>query len=34
MDEIVTHRLPLERFQEGLELVGAGTASVKVVLTP
>ncbi|MEM7530557.1 MAG: alcohol dehydrogenase catalytic domain-containing protein [Chloroflexota bacterium] len=34
MDDIVTHRLPLARFQEGIELVGSGAASVKVVLEP
>ena len=34
MDDIVTHRLPLARFQEGIELVGSGAESVKVVLEP
>jgi threonine dehydrogenase-like Zn-dependent dehydrogenase len=34
MDRIVTHRLPLERFHEGIELVGAGDRSIKVTLTP
>jgi len=34
MDDIVTHRLPLEEFQEGIDLVAAGTASVKVTLEP
>lgn len=34
MDEIVTHTLPLERFQEGFELVAEGQVSVKVALTP
>jgi threonine dehydrogenase-like Zn-dependent dehydrogenase len=34
MDEIVTHQLPLEEFQEGLELVASGTKSVKVSLIP
>jgi len=34
MDRIVTHELPLERFQEGIELVADGTRSVKVTLTP
>lgn len=34
MDEIVTHRLPLEKFQEGIELVAAGTKSIKVTLEP
>ncbi len=34
MDEIITHTLPLERFQEGIELVAKGTESIKVVLTP
>jgi threonine dehydrogenase-like Zn-dependent dehydrogenase len=34
MDEIVTHQLPVADFQEGLELVGSGTKSVKVSLIP
>lgn len=34
MDEIVTHRLPLAKYQEGIELVKAGTASIKVTLEP
>jgi erythritol/L-threitol dehydrogenase len=34
MDKIVTHQLPLERFQEGLDLVAAGDRSVKVSLIP
>jgi threonine dehydrogenase-like Zn-dependent dehydrogenase len=34
MDRICTHRLPLERFQEGLDLVGDGSASIKVSLIP
>ena len=34
MDKIVTHQLPLERFQEGLDLVAAGDQSVKVSLIP
>lgn len=34
MDEICSHQLPLERFQEGLDLVAAGTESVKVTLLP
>lgn len=33
-DDIVTHELPLESFQVGIELVGSGTRSVKVTLTP
>ena len=33
-DLIVTHQLPLASFQEGIELVAAGTRSIKVVLTP
>ncbi|MGI4896539.1 MAG: zinc-binding dehydrogenase [Janthinobacterium lividum] len=32
MDDICTHQLPLAQFQEGLDLVGAGTRSVKVSL--
>jgi threonine dehydrogenase-like Zn-dependent dehydrogenase len=34
MDRICTHQLPLERFQEGLELVAEGTKSIKVSLVP
>ncbi len=34
MDQIVTHQLPVKDFQEGLELVGSGTKSVKVSLIP
>ncbi|GAB4085129.1 erythritol/L-threitol dehyrogenase [Myceligenerans cantabricum] len=34
MDEICSHQLPLERFQEGLDLVAAGDESVKVSLIP
>jgi erythritol/L-threitol dehydrogenase len=34
MDKICTHQLPLERFQEGLDLVAAGDRSVKVSLIP
>ena len=34
MDKIVTHQLPLEQFQEGLDLVAAGDKSVKVSLIP
>jgi erythritol/L-threitol dehydrogenase len=33
-DRIVTHELPLERFQEGLDLVADGTQSIKVSLIP
>ena len=34
MDRIVTHRLPLERFQDGIDLVAAGDRSIKVMLQP
>ena len=34
MDEIVTHRMPLEEFQKGLDLVASGLTSVKVTLEP
>ena len=34
MDKIVTHQLPLEQFQKGLDLVAAGDKSVKVSLIP
>ena len=34
MDEIVTHRMPLEDFQKGIDLVASGETSVKVTLEP
>jgi threonine dehydrogenase-like Zn-dependent dehydrogenase len=34
MDKICSHQLPLEKFQEGLDLVAAGDKSVKVSLIP
>jgi threonine dehydrogenase-like Zn-dependent dehydrogenase len=34
MDEIVTHRLPLSAFQQGIDLVASGLRSVKVTLEP
>jgi threonine dehydrogenase-like Zn-dependent dehydrogenase len=34
MDRICTHQLPLDRFQDGLDLVADGTKSVKVSLIP
>ena len=34
MDGICTHQLPLEEFQEGLDLVAGGTESIKVSLIP
>jgi threonine dehydrogenase-like Zn-dependent dehydrogenase len=34
MDRIITHQLPLASFQQGIDLVAAGTQSVKVTLTP
>lgn len=34
MDAIVTHRLPLDKYQDGIELVGSGAQSVKVSLEP
>lgn len=34
MDRIVTHRLPLASFQEGIDLVASGDRSVKVTLAP
>ena len=34
MDEICTHQLPLSQFQQGLDLVAAGDASIKVSLIP
>jgi threonine dehydrogenase-like Zn-dependent dehydrogenase len=34
MDDIVTHRLPLHQFQQGLDMVSAGLTSVKVTLEP
>lgn len=34
MDEICTHQLPLERFQDGLDMVSDGTSSIKISLIP
>jgi threonine dehydrogenase-like Zn-dependent dehydrogenase len=34
MDRIVTHQLPLDQFQEGLDLVAEGSKSIKVSLIP
>jgi threonine dehydrogenase-like Zn-dependent dehydrogenase len=34
MDRIITHQLPLASWQEGMDLVAAGTRSVKVTLRP
>jgi threonine dehydrogenase-like Zn-dependent dehydrogenase len=34
MEQIQTHWLPLDRFQEGLDLVADGSQSVKVTLQP
>jgi len=34
LDRICSHQLPLERFQEGLDLVADGTRSIKVSLLP
>ncbi|MDE2127347.1 MAG: alcohol dehydrogenase catalytic domain-containing protein [Armatimonadetes bacterium] len=34
VDGIVTHQLPLDGFQEGLELVHSGASSIKVLLIP
>jgi threonine dehydrogenase-like Zn-dependent dehydrogenase len=34
MDRIITHRLPLTDFQKGIDLVAAGTQSIKVTLQP
>jgi threonine dehydrogenase-like Zn-dependent dehydrogenase len=34
MDRICTHQLPLADFQQGLDLVGDGTKSIKVSLIP
>ena len=34
MEDIVTHRLPLEKFQDGIDAVAAGLTSVKVTLEP
>jgi 2-desacetyl-2-hydroxyethyl bacteriochlorophyllide A dehydrogenase len=34
MDQIITHQLPLDRFAEGIELVGSGKRSIKVLLQP
>ena len=34
MDRIVTHKLPLRDFAQGIDLVGEGTKSIKVTLSP
>lgn len=34
LDEICTHQLPLEKFQDGLDMVEDGTRSIKVSLIP
>jgi threonine dehydrogenase-like Zn-dependent dehydrogenase len=34
MDQIVTHRLPLASFQDGINMVGQGDVSIKVALVP
>lgn len=34
MDEICSHQLPLDQFQQGLDMVAEGTKSVKVTLIP
>lgn len=34
MDDICTHQLPMERFQDGLDLVADGSSSIKVSLLP
>lgn len=34
MDEICTHQFPLEKFQDGLDMVAEGTQSIKVSLIP
>ncbi len=34
MSQIITHQLPLEQFQQGIDLVASGAESIKVVLVP
>lgn len=34
LEDIVTHELPIEAIEQGLELVAAGTKSIKVTLAP
>jgi threonine dehydrogenase-like Zn-dependent dehydrogenase len=34
MDEICSHQFPLEKFQDGLDMVADGTKSIKVTLLP
>jgi threonine dehydrogenase-like Zn-dependent dehydrogenase len=34
MDRICTHQFPLEKFQEGLDMVADGSKSIKVSLIP
>jgi hypothetical protein len=33
-EAFITHELPLEQYREGIQLVAAGTESVKVLLRP
>lgn len=34
LEGVVTHKLPLEEFERGIELVASGTESIKVILEP
>jgi threonine dehydrogenase-like Zn-dependent dehydrogenase len=34
MDQIITHRMPLSAFQQGIDLVASGDRSIKVTLIP
>lgn len=34
MEDIITHRMPLSKFQEGVDMVASGASSVKVTLEP
>jgi erythritol/L-threitol dehydrogenase len=34
MDQIITHQLPLEDFQKGIDLVAHAKDSIKVTLKP
>lgn len=34
MDQIITHRLPLSAFQQGIDMVASGDVSIKVTLEP
>jgi threonine dehydrogenase-like Zn-dependent dehydrogenase len=34
LEDIITHRLPMEEVEKGLKLVNSGKESIKVILMP